>query len=186
MTNYPCWLRLPWLLTELLANHADYLGYELLRWVMSPNSILPTPSPDCSTRHGGQMHSLLPSGSSLAPRQAALWQKWHYSKAKNRMYINGHKRDNVMAYQQAFIYWWVEYETHFQIWDGNGDPLLYLSDLCPLILITHDELVFFPKWWKEDLLESSRQPASPQTKRQWAITDGLGFLDSWVGMPAWW
>ena len=37
----------------------------------------------------------------------------------------------------------MEYETHFQIWDGNGDPLLYLSDLHPLILITHDESVFF-------------------------------------------
>ena len=67
MTNYPCWLRLPWLLTEALTNHADYLGYKLLGWVISPNSILPTPSLDHSTSPGGQMHSLLPSGGSLAP-----------------------------------------------------------------------------------------------------------------------
>jgi hypothetical protein len=30
--------------------------------------------------------------------------KWCYSKKKNGMYIDGHERDNVMAYQQAFVY----------------------------------------------------------------------------------
>ena len=30
--------------------------------------------------------------------------KWHYSKVKNGMYINGHKQANIMAYREAFIY----------------------------------------------------------------------------------
>jgi hypothetical protein len=69
--------------------------------------------------------------------------KWHYSKKKNGMYIDGHERDNVVAYRQAFVYQWVEYEVQFQIWDANGNPLPRLSDSRPLILVTHDESVFF-------------------------------------------
>jgi len=30
--------------------------------------------------------------------------KWHYNKIKNRMYIDGHECDNIVAYQQVFIY----------------------------------------------------------------------------------
>jgi len=30
--------------------------------------------------------------------------KWCYSKKKNGMYIDRHKRDDVVAYQKAFIY----------------------------------------------------------------------------------
>jgi hypothetical protein len=68
---------------------------------------------------------------------------WRYSKSKNGMYIDGHERDNVVAYRQAFVDRWAEYETRFQFWDDNGDPLPCPSDLHPLILVTHDESVFF-------------------------------------------
>ena len=30
--------------------------------------------------------------------------EWRYSKKKNGMYIDGHERDNIVAYRQAFIY----------------------------------------------------------------------------------
>ena len=73
MTSYPL-LTETSLTTDWAAHyHADYLGYELPGWVISLNSILPTPSLDHSTRLGGQTHLLLSFGSSLALMQATLW-----------------------------------------------------------------------------------------------------------------
>jgi hypothetical protein len=69
--------------------------------------------------------------------------KWRYSKKKNGMYIDGHERDDVVAYRQAFVYRWAEYEARFPFWDDNANPLPRLSDLRPLVLVTHDESVFF-------------------------------------------
>ena len=69
--------------------------------------------------------------------------KWRYSKKKNGMYIDGHERDDVVAYRQAFVDRWAEYEPRFQIWDADGNPLPCLSDSRPLILVTHDESIFF-------------------------------------------
>jgi len=37
--------------------------------------------------------------------------KWHYSKVKNGMYIDGHKRVDIVAYRQAFVYRWAEYKV---------------------------------------------------------------------------
>ena len=48
------------------------LGYVLLRSVISPNSILPTPGLDCSTSPGGQMHPSHVLSGSHAPLHAAL------------------------------------------------------------------------------------------------------------------
>ena len=60
------------------------------------------------------------------------------------MYIDGHEREDVVAYRNAFVHRWVvEYETRVLIWDANGNPLAPLSDSRPLILITHDESVFY-------------------------------------------
>ena len=57
-----------------LTHHADFLGYKLLGWVISPSSILPTPNLDCSTSLGGQSCLSFYLSSSLALLQAALWQ----------------------------------------------------------------------------------------------------------------
>ena len=72
MTNYP---NADWYLSDTdqaITNYADYLGYVLLGWVLSPSSILPTPSLDHSTSLGGQTHSPSYPSSSLALLQAAL------------------------------------------------------------------------------------------------------------------
>ena len=75
MTNYPLLTETSLTADWVITKHTDYLGYELLGWVISLNSILPNPGLDYSTSPGGQMHSLLPPGSSLALLQAALWQE---------------------------------------------------------------------------------------------------------------
>lgn len=69
--------------------------------------------------------------------------KWRYGKRSNGMYFDGHKRDNVVAYREAFVHRWAEYETCFQFWDDNGNPLPCHSNSVLLILVTHDESVFF-------------------------------------------
>src|SRR6266852_829658 len=40
--------------------------------------------------------------------------RWRYSKKKNGMYIDEHERDDVVAYQQAFICRWAKYKARFQ------------------------------------------------------------------------
>ena len=37
--------------------------------------------------------------------------EWCYSKKKNSMYIDGHERDDIVAYRQAFVYQWVDYKV---------------------------------------------------------------------------
>ena len=72
--------------------------------------------------------------------------KWRYSKVKNGMYIDGHERVDVVAYRQAFVYRWVEYEVRFPFLDDSGNPLPSPSNLRPffnLILVTHDKSTFF-------------------------------------------
>ena len=83
-------------------------------------------------------------GISLSTAQRWLTKmEWRYSKMKNGMYIDGHERDDVVAYRHEFVHRWVEYETQFQIWDDKGNPLPHASNLRRLILITHDESTFF-------------------------------------------
>ena len=85
-----------------------------------------------------------PSISKMTAQRWLSKLNWRYGKKKNGMYIDGHERDDVVAYRQAFIYRWAaEYEMCFQFWDDNGNPLPRVSNLHPLILITHDESIFF-------------------------------------------
>jgi hypothetical protein len=95
--------------------------------------------------------------------------KWRYDKKKNGMYIDGHEREDVVAYRQAFVYRWAEYELRFQIWDTNADPPPCLfADSCPLILVTHDESIFYQNderttYWSH---QDSRPPPKPKGEGQ--------------------
>jgi hypothetical protein len=108
---------------------------------------------------------------SISLATAKRWltkMKWRYSKAKNGMYIDGHEREDVVAYRQAFVYRWAEYEKRFQFWDESGNPLPRPSNSPPLILITHDESTFFQNderttcWNRED----SRSVPKPKGEGQ--------------------
>ena len=67
------------------------------------------------------------------------------------MYIDGHERQDIVEYRQAFVERFKEYELRFHTYDDAGNALA-----CPLgfavlgaigcfqlILITHDESVFY-------------------------------------------
>jgi hypothetical protein len=84
--------------------------------------------------------------SSISLATAHRWLaklEWRYGKKSNGMYFDGHEREDVMAYREAFVNRWAEYETRFHFWDDNGNLLSSPSHSFPLILVTHDELIFY-------------------------------------------
>ena len=109
----------------------------------------------CEIVGGEKLQALFARLSVQKPRislsTAQRWlakMNWRYSKTKQGMYIDGHEREDVVAYRKAFVERWAGYENHFQFWDDNANPLSRPSpsdesDSSPLILVTHDESTFF-------------------------------------------
>lgn len=98
---------------------------------------------------------------SMAQRWLAK-MNWRYSKTKKGIYIDGYERDDVVAYRNTFAKQWAGYESRFQIWDDDGNPLPRLSDSFPLILVTHDESTFFQN--DEQKTSWSYQDSQPAPK----------------------
>jgi len=105
------------------------------------------------------------SGISLSTAQRWLEKlKWRYGKVKNGMYIDGHERDDVVAYRKDFVERWAGYETRFQIWDNDGNPLPRPPDSFPLILVTHDESTFFQNDERKTCWSHQDSRPSPKPK----------------------
>ncbi|KAI0270914.1 hypothetical protein BGY98DRAFT_923292, partial [Russula aff. rugulosa BPL654] len=76
---------------------------------------------------------------------------WTYGKLKNGMYLDGHKRDDMVEYWKVFVEHWMGYECRFHQWDNNGTelprpngfPVPGAIGRFRLILVTHDESTFF-------------------------------------------
>jgi hypothetical protein len=84
-----------------------------------------------------------PNISKVTAQRWLSQMKWRYAEKKNGMYIDGHERDDVVAYRHAFVHRWVDYEARFPFPDANGNASPCASDSRPLVLITHDESIFF-------------------------------------------
>ncbi|CAA7267960.1 unnamed protein product [Cyclocybe aegerita] len=89
----------------------------------------------------------------ITVRTARHWLKklnWRYTRKRNGMYIDGHEREDVVAYWKAFVSRWQEYEKHFIIYDNDGNvlskpagfPVPQISRFH-LILVTHNESTFY-------------------------------------------
>ncbi|KAJ7433379.1 hypothetical protein B0H11DRAFT_2259444 [Mycena galericulata] len=86
-------------------------------------------------------------------RVAQRWLKkldWRYGKKKTGMYIDGHEREDVVAYRQAFCQRWKDYEKRMTLYDKDGNiisrPNGFVVPQGPrfrLIAIIHDESTFF-------------------------------------------
>jgi hypothetical protein len=71
---------------------------------------------------------------------------WKYGKKLNGMYIDGHERDDVVAYRDAFVNRWAEYKQCFHIWNNTDVDSTLMRPPCnslPLILVTYDESTFY-------------------------------------------
>jgi hypothetical protein len=59
-------------------------------------------------------------------RTAQRWLKkldWRYGKKKKGMYIDGHEREDVVAYRNAFCQRWKEYEKRMVLYDKDGNVI---------------------------------------------------------------
>ncbi|CAA7270186.1 unnamed protein product [Cyclocybe aegerita] len=89
----------------------------------------------------------------ITVRTARRWLKklnWRYTRKRNGMYIDGHEREDVVAYRKAFVSRWQEYEKRFIIYDNDGNVLSKPAGFpvpqigrFRLILVTHDESTFY-------------------------------------------
>ncbi|KIJ31296.1 hypothetical protein M422DRAFT_186218, partial [Sphaerobolus stellatus SS14] len=100
----------------------------------------------------------------ISIRTARNWLhklEWRYGKKKNGMYIDGHEREDVIAYRIEFLNRMKEYFTRMAIYDNEGNAILPSGFAVPdgcfrLILVTHDESTFYAndrrkaKWTHKD------------------------------------
>jgi hypothetical protein len=115
---------------------------------------------------------------SISVRTAQRWlamMSWKYGKVRKGMYIDGHERDDVVAYRKAFVARWKEYEKRFRPCDENGNPLstgfpIPQSHGQPqqLILITHDESTFYQNDERHNhwALRDAQDPPKPKGNGQ--------------------
>lgn len=91
---------------------------------------------------------------SITDRTVRHWLSklgWQYGKQKNRMYIDGHKHQDIVEYRQAFVGRFKEYEQWFHAWDNVGNELPCPSGFTmpraigcfQHILITHNKSTFY-------------------------------------------
>ena len=79
------------------------------------------------------------------------------------MYVDSHKRDDVVEYCCAFVSRWKEYERCFHKWDNDGIELLR-PDGPQLILVTHDESTFYQNGQCNMAWVHSSDKAKPRPK----------------------
>ena len=90
---------------------------------------------------------------SISVQTARRWLRqmsWRYTCKKNGMYIDGHEREDIVAYWNGFLQCWKEYEKQFVVYDNDG-KILSTPTRFPipqgvrfrLILVTHDKSTFY-------------------------------------------
>jgi hypothetical protein len=109
----------------------------------------------------------------ISERTARRWlQKlnWRYGPTQHGMCLDGHERPDVVAYRQAFVGRWKEYEKRFHLWDNDGNPLP-LPNGFPvsggrfrLILVTHDESTFYQNDLRKTNWAHASTKATPRQK----------------------
>ena len=75
---------------------------------------------------------------------------WRYGRHRG-MYADGHEREDVVEYRQAFVHRFEQYERRFHTWDDTGNegpqpphfPVPGAEGRFHLILVTHDESIFY-------------------------------------------
>ncbi|KAJ6553649.1 hypothetical protein B0H10DRAFT_2241965 [Mycena sp. CBHHK59/15] len=87
-------------------------------------------------------------------RKHSISVDWRYGHRKNGMYIDGHEREDVVAYRAAFVKRFLEeYEPRMWSYDNDGNTIQqpegfvlqgkYKGQPFRIILVTHDESTFY-------------------------------------------
>ncbi|KAF8192784.1 hypothetical protein K438DRAFT_2017942 [Mycena galopus ATCC 62051] len=115
---------------------------------------------------------------SISVWTARRWLKrldWRFGRRKNGMYVDGHEREDVIAYRTAFVKRWLEhYEPRMVEYDNDGkvvkEPAGYVlkgkfkGRPFRLILVTHDESTFYANDRRKDGWFSKLGKNQPQPK----------------------
>ena len=91
---------------------------------------------------------------SISASTARCWLSklgWRYGRHQNGMYVDGHKCEDVVKYQQGFVERFKEYERRFHTWDDTGNELPHPATFpvpgaigrFHLVLIMHNESTFY-------------------------------------------
>lgn len=70
--------------------------------------------------------SLSISKPTISEHTARRWLhklNWHFGPTQHGMYLDGHEHPDVVAYRDAFVKRWQEYEKCFHLWDIDGKEL---------------------------------------------------------------
>ncbi|KAJ7026020.1 hypothetical protein C8F04DRAFT_966959 [Mycena alexandri] len=112
---------------------------------------------------------------------ARRWLKrldWRYGYRKNGMYIDGHEREDVVAYRAAFVKRWLEeYEPRMVSYDNDGNPVKNLEGYVltgknctgqpfQIILVTHDESTFYAHDRRKVGSSHKSTKGKPEPKRE--------------------
>ena len=104
-------------------------------------------------------------------RRWLKWLNWWYDKKPNGMYVDGHEREDVVQYRKEFIARWKDYEKQMVTYDMDGN-----IDFTPtrfpvpqghhfrLILVTHDESMFYTNNQRKTQYYHISKRATPQKK----------------------
>jgi hypothetical protein len=110
----------------------------------------------------------------ISKKTATRWLHkldWRYQGIQNGMYIDGHEREDVVAYRREFVERWGTYEKRFHQWDDDGHELPHpngfpVPDGPPfrLVLITHNESTFYQNNRRKTVWTQKTSRPVPQPK----------------------
>ena len=103
---------------------------------------------------------------------------WKYRNKSNGIYIDGHERDDVVAYRDMFVNRWAKYKQHFHIWNDVdvGAMLACPSHPLSLILVIYDESTFYQNDQRKTCWEHQDSWPTPQLKGEGQSLMTLEFL----------
>ena len=123
-------------------------------------------------------------------RTACRWLKklnWCYTRKKKGMYIDGHEREDVVAYRTEFIKRWKEYKKRFLIYDMDGNIVNKLIGFpvpqighFRLILVMHDESTFYANDCRKTKWVHATEVAVAEPKGE-----GVSIMVSDLLVPEW-
>jgi hypothetical protein len=128
------------------------------------------------------------SKATISPRTGQRWLQrldWRFGKKKHGMYIDGHERQDVVAYRKAFCERWKEYEKRMFKFDNDGNvsftPTGFRVPQWPrfrLVLVTHDESTFRLRDYRKSMWNHASEQPEPERKGEGPTIMVSDFLTS--------
>ena len=138
-----------------------------------------------------QLHKLGIERTKISEHTGREWLRkfgWWYGKKKNGMYLDGHEREDVVAYRNAFVDQFMKlYAPRMYTWDREGREIKpsregFTGDLndCPfrLILVTHNESTFHANDKRKSQWTHKSDAPMPVRKDEGASLMASDFLTS--------